>query len=207
MEKDKTIQQHWEKVYREKQPNEVSWWQEHPKTSLEFIHLTGLSKNARIIDIGGGDSKLVDFLLDEGYQDITVLDISAQAIERAKNRLGKNAHRAHWVVSDVNEFHTDEVFDVWHDRAAFHFMNTEQDRAHYKAVAERSIVNGGYLILGTFSTSGPIKCSGLPVHQYDERSLLLEFQSEFEKISCITENHITPFGTVQNFLFCSLRKK
>ncbi len=202
-----TLKQHWEKVYHEKQPNEVSWWQEYPKTSLEFIHSLNIAKTAQIIDIGGGDSKFVDYLLDEGFEHITVLDISENAIERAKLRLGDKAKRVHWVVSDVKEFQPETAFDVWHDRATFHFLMSQPDIEQYISVAQQSIQLGGHLILGTFSSTGPNKCSGLPVHQYDEASLLSELQTYFEKIECIREDHITPFNTRQNFLFCSFRRK
>lgn len=198
--------EHWEKVYREKQPHEVSWWQENPKTSLDFIHSFNTPKSAQIIDVGGGDSKLVDALLDEGFENITVLDISERAIERAKLRLGRKVERVHWVVSDVNEFQPERTFDVWHDRAAFHFLTDPISVERYISVTERAIKHGGYLILGTFSSSGPKTCSGLPVHQYDEGSLTSGLQNGFEKIKCINEDHITPFNTKQNFLYCSFRR-
>lgn len=201
-----SLKEHWEKVYREKRPDQVSWWQEHPKTSLDFIHSLHLSKTARIIDIGGGDSKLVDCLLDEGFEDITVLDISRHAIERAKLRLGGRAQRVQWIESDVIEFRTEKTFDLWHDRAAFHFLNSAQSIEEYISLARESIKNGGFLILATFSTDGPKSCSALPVHQYDDHSLASALQNGFDKVKCITEDHTTPFGTTQNFLYCSFRR-
>ncbi len=199
--------EHWEKIYREKRPHEVSWWQDNPKTSLEFIHSLNLPRAAQIIDIGGGDSKFVDCLLDEGFENITVLDISEQAIARAKARLGNSAQRVRWVASDVIEYTSDTVFDMWHDRATFHFLKGEGQIGKYISIALRSVKPGGYLILGTFSTLGPKTCSGLPVHQYDEQSLSAVLEKGFVKIRCITEDHTTPFNTKQNFLFCSFRRR
>ena len=196
--------EHWEKVYTAKQPNEVSWTQEIPKTSLAFIHSFNLPKTAKIIDVGGGDSKLVDHLLEEGFTDITVLDISANAIERAKKRLGDKSQKVKWVVSDITEFEPGYYFDVWHDRATFHFLTTSEQVIKYADIA-KSCVND-YLIIGTFSQSGPKKCSGLGIKQYDEESLTGEFKNEFERIRCVTEDHITPFNTIQNFLFCSFKR-
>lgn len=200
-----TRKEHWENVYASKQPHEVSWTQELPATSLEFIHGFHLPKSSKIIDIGGGDSRLVDYLLDEGYSDITVLDISETAINRAKNRLGKKAEHIHWIVSDVTEFTPTEKYDVWHDRAAFHFLTTASDVDHYLDAARSSV--SGYMVIGTFSDKGPKKCSMLDVHQYTEEELQHQLENGFSKIRCITEDHTTPFNTKQNFLFCSFKKR
>ncbi len=199
--------QHWENVFTTKAPNEVSWFQEYPKTSMEFLELFNLPLTANIIDIGGGDSNLVDALLDKGYQNIWVLDISAAALERAKNRLGKKASLIHWFVTDVTEFEPPVQFDFWHDRAAFHFLTSEDAINKYVAIAEEAISDKGYLVLGTFSENGPDKCSGLQIQQYNEASMSARFEIAFDRIKCITENHVTPFNTVQNFLFCSFEKK
>ncbi len=195
---------HWETVYETKQPNEVSWTQENPKTSLDFIRETHLEKSAKIIDIGGGDSKLVDFLLEEGYNDITVLDISAKALDRAKKRLGKNAEKVNWVVSDITEFKPETVYDIWHDRATFHFLTTEEQIKKHKEITKKWVSN--YLIIGTFSENGPKKCSGLNIKQYSETAIENQFSESFLKIKCITEDHITPFETKQNFTFCLFKK-
>lgn len=195
---------HWETVYKTKQPNEVSWTQEIPQTSLDFIHSFNLPKTAKIIDIGGGDSKLVDFLLDEGYENITVLDISENALEKAKNRLGDKAEKVNWVVSDITEYEPTERFDVWHDRATFHFLTTQEQINKYITNANNAI--NGYMTIGTFSNNGPKKCSGLEIKQYTEAELQDQLLKSFEKIRCITEDHITPFNTAQNFLFCSFKK-
>lgn len=197
--------EHWEKVYETKQPNEVSWTQEMPKTSLDFIHSYNLPKTASIIDVGGGDSKLVDYLLDEGYENVTVLDISDKALERAKARLGEKAAKVRWVASDITEFKPATTYDVWHDRATFHFLTTHEQIAKYLDIAKGAI--RGYLTIGTFSENGPKKCSGLEIKQYTETQLQSELADGFQKIRCITEDHITPFNTAQNFLFCSFKRK
>lgn len=198
---------HWENIYNTKTESEVSWFQPYPKTSIEFLELFKLPVTANIIDIGGGDSHLVDVLLDKGYQNIWVLDISATAIERAKRRLGERAARVHWVVSDIIDFAPPVQFDLWHDRAAFHFLTTDDKIYRYVAIAEAVIKKDGYLILGTFSEEGPQKCSGLEIKQYSETSMSARFETSFERIKCIHEDHVTPFHTLQNFLFCSFRRK
>ncbi|MDQ0783234.1 class I SAM-dependent methyltransferase [Chryseobacterium sp. W4I1] len=195
---------HWDTVYETKNPNEVSWTQEKPQTSLDLIRSAGLGKDARIIDIGGGDSNLVDFLLDEGYQNITILDISAKALEKAKIRLGSKAEKVKWIVSDITEFKPEENYDIWHDRAAFHFLTSPEQVSKYVDIAEKNIK--GFLIVGTFSKNGPEKCSGLEIRQYDSDSLSEVFEPAFGRIKCLTEDHTTPFGTVQNFVFCSFKK-
>jgi hypothetical protein len=202
---DMTMQNHWNTVYNSKAPNQVSWTQEIPKTSLDFIHSFGLGKSAKIIDIGGGDSKLVDYLLYEGFENITVLDISDQALEKAKKRLGYNAQKINWVVSDITEFRPNTTFDIWHDRATFHFLTTNEQVAKYLEIARNSV--SAFLTIGTFSDKGPEKCSGLQIKNYSEKNLTTELQKGFDKIRCITEDHITPFDTIQNFLFCSFKRQ
>ena len=201
---DKTIQNHWDTIYKTKDPNQISWAQEIPKTSLDFIHSFGLAKTAKIIDIGGGDSKLVDYLLDEGFENITVLDISAKALDKAKKRLGNKAEKINWVVNDITEFQPDTTFDIWHDRATFHFLTTSNQIAKYMDTARNAV--SGFLAIGTFSDNGPEKCSGLPIKQYSEEKLTAELQNGFDKIRCVTEDHKTPFDTTQNFLFCSFKR-
>lgn len=195
---------HWEAVYETKQPKEVSWTQENPKTSLDFIKGTRLGKSARIIDIGGGDSKLVDFLLKEGFENITVLDISANALEKAKKRLGKSAEKVTWIVSDITEFKPETTYDIWHDRATFHFLTTTEQINKYVEITEKWI--SSFLVIGTFSDQGPKKCSGLDIKQYSETDLENQFSGNFKKLKCITEDHITPFETKQNFIFCVFEK-
>ena len=201
MEKAK---QHWDNIYSQKQPNEVSWTQEIPRTSIDFIHSFHVLKTASIIDIGGGDSRLVDFLLDKGNENITVLDVSEKALERAKERLGVRAKRVKWIVTDILNFLPETTYEVWHDRATFHFLTTGEQIEAYLDIARKAVF--GYLTIGTFSENGPEKCSGLPVKQYSELQLQDLLSKDFTKIRCITEDHITPFGTIQNFLFCSFKK-
>ncbi len=200
---ERNTKEHWEKIYRAKQPNELSWWQDNPKTSLDLIHSLSLPPSAHIIDIGGGDSTLVDFLLADGFENITVLDISERALERAKTRLGKRAGKVQWIAGDINEFKPPQTYDLWHDRATFHFLTTEQQITHYVDTAREALKSTGSLLVGTFSTEGPRTCSGLPVTQYDEETLTSALRNGFEKIRCIREDHVTPFNTRQNFLFCS----
>ncbi|RFP66658.1 class I SAM-dependent methyltransferase [Hymenobacter lapidiphilus] len=199
--------QHWETVYETRQPHEVSWTEEVPQTSLEFIHAFELPSQAPIIDIGGGDSRLVDFLLAEGYENLTVLDISGAALARARQRLGPAADRVRWIEADIRGFIPPQQYALWHDRAAFHFLTTASDMAHYLALARQAVAPQGYLTMGTFSTDGPTACSGLPVQQYDEASLTQQLQQGFTKLRCRTEDHLTPFQTSQNFLFCSFRRQ
>lgn len=197
------IHGHWETVYETKEPDQVSWTQEVPKTSLDIIASLGLTKTSKIIDIGGGDSKLVDNLLDIGYENITVLDISSNALEKAKSRLGEKAKKVTWIVCDITKFEPDTIFDLWHDRATFHFLTTNQQISKYLNIARKSV--NGFLTIGTFSNNGPTKCSGLEIKQYSENNLAEELKNGFVKIKCITENHRTPFNTLQNFLFCSFK--
>lgn len=204
---DNSYKDHWEKVFAIKQETVVSWFQAYPKISVDFLELFNLPLNANIIDIGGGDSHFVDVLIDRGYQNIYVLDISANALERAKARLGYKADKVNWLVSDIVDFRPSVKFDYWHDRAAFHFLTTEERIKRYVSIAEISINKDGHLILGTFSETGPTKCSGLEIKQYSQRSMSDRFEYSFERIKCVEEVHETPFKTVQNFLFCSFEKK
>ena len=197
--------EHWESIYKTKQPNEVSWTEQKPSVSLEFINKLKIPKTAKIIDIGGGDSKLVDFLLAQGYTDISALDISKTAIIRAKKRLGDKAKYVKWIISDILDFKPTEKYDLWHDRAAFHFQTEEDKINQYLNIIRNAVV--GWSIIGTFSVDGPKKCSGLNIRQYDEAGLkyLLE-KSEFKFLESKRIDHITPNGGVQNFIFCSFSK-
>ena len=199
--------EHWEKIYSTKSVHELSWFQEYPRTSIEFISNLKLTKTAKIIDVGGGDSTLVDILLEKGYTNLYVLDISAHALDRAKERLGKDAKRVNWIVSDITEFETETKFDLWHDRATFHFLTNNYEITKYLNIARNNIVKGGYMILATFSEKAPKTCNGLNVKQYSETRMNDKLRDGFEKIRCMEEEHITPFNTCQNFLFCSFRRK
>lgn len=195
---------HWETVYETKNPDQVSWTQETPKTSLEFIRSFQLKKTAKIIDIGGGESKLVDYLLNDGFENISVLDISSKSLEKTKNRLGEKAKKVNWIVSDILEFKPNTTYDVWHDRATFHFLTKPDQIKKYIKIAKISV--NGFITIGTFSKNGPKKCSGLDIKQYNENELTLEFKDGFKKIECLTEDHLTPFKTLQNFIFCSFKR-
>lgn len=198
---------HWEHVFSTKGEKEVSWYQHYPQTSVDFIEGLKLTTEAKIIDVGGGDSYLIDALLEKGYSNLYLLDISAKAIERIQKRLGERSKQVTFIVSDVLDFNTDVNFDLWHDRASFHFLTDEDDIAKYNQIVSKSVVNGGNLIVGTFSTHGPVKCSGLAITQYSETSLEKVFQNDFEKNRCLEVEHQTPFDTIQNFVFCCFKKK
>ncbi|MEY2925210.1 MAG: hypothetical protein RLZZ337_1760 [Bacteroidota bacterium] len=192
--------EHWENIYTTKQPHEVSWTQEVPQTSLDLIRTFNLSKNASIIDVGGGDSKLVDHLINEGYTNLTVLDISAAALERSQNRLGEKAGLVTWIVADINEFEPQTKYDLWHDRAVFHFLTDKKEIQNYVEMVSAHTQN---MVVATFSVNGPLKCSGLEITQYDQKKMEANFGRYFESIQTIELDHSTPFGTTQNFIFMS----
>jgi len=202
-----TKKEHWEKIYATKSSHEVSWTQENPSTSLSFIHSFNIGHHEAIIDVGGGESRLVDYLLDEGYVNITVLDISERALLKTKSRLGEKGERVKWIVSDVTNFVSDQQYALWHDRATFHFLTTKNDIERYLSIASTALSGRGAMTIGTFSENGPDKCSGLPVHKYSETTLQEVLSADFEKVRCIHEDHVTPFNTTQNFLFCSFLKR
>ena len=197
-----STEQHWENIYQAKDTvHDASWYQNVPKTSVDLILSTGIGMNENIIDVGGGDSKLVDKLLEIGFKNISVLDISAKALQKAKMRLGEKAESVTWIEADVLEFDTESHFDIWHDRAAFHFLTKKEDIAHYVKIAGKFIKPDGHLIISTFSVNGPKKCSGLEITQYSEDSIKKTFQKDFSHIRSFEEIHTTPFNTKQNFLF------
>ncbi|MBF6642132.1 class I SAM-dependent methyltransferase [Flavobacterium sp. J49] len=198
---------HWENVFSTKTEKEVSWYQEYPKTSVDFIMALPLPLDAKIIDIGGGDSYLMDALLDLGYTNLTLLDISAKAIERIKHRLGDKGLKVTFIVSDILDFEPSETYDFWHDRACFHFLTEANQIEKYVKIVERSLAREGKLLVGTFSESGPKKCSSLDIKQYNEESLRLLFEKDFKLDGCFKEAHQTPFDTTQDFLFCGFKRK
>ena len=200
-------QHHWDKVYETKAENELSWFQAYPHLSVELIEQCNFPRNASIIDIGGGDSHLVDALLSLGYSNITVLDISAAGINRAKARLGEKAAQVTWIVSAITEFKPVVQYDLWHDRAAFHFLTTDELIDKYVSIAGEAVKKDGYLILSTFSEKGPTKCSGLEIKQYSEAAMTARFATAFEKINCMYEDHTTPMDRTQSFIFCTFRRK
>lgn len=198
---------HWENVYSTKKSNEVSWFQQTPETSLSLIEELDVDLDAPIIDIGAGDSILAEHLLKKGYTDITVLDISEEAINRAKTRLGKAADKIQWIVSDITSFVPERKYTIWHDRATFHFLTDPTDIRKYVNVVSSAIPSKGAFILGTFSQDGPTKCSGIEIRQYTEDSMNALFQLSFEKMNCQSINHQTPFDTNQDFIFCTFIKR
>ena len=193
---------HWENIYTHKGPKEVSWYQQRPEISLKLIEDAGIDRSDPVIDIGGGDSRLVDALLEKGYTDLTVLDISGAAIEKAKSRLGALANEVEWIEADASSFIPNRTYALWHDRAAFHFLTEADEVAHYCRTATDHIQSHGHLIIGTFSDKGPLKCSGIAIQQYTAETLSKTFGDAFLKKDCLTIDHTTPFDTVQNFLFC-----
>lgn len=196
---------HWDRVYETKLLSEVSWTQKKPEISLRLIANCNLPKTTKIIDIGGGDSTLVDCLLELGYTDVTVLDISEKAIEKAKIRLGQLAIKVKWIVSDITEFQPTEKYTIWHDRATFHFLKEENQIEKYRLLTQNYVSN--YLIMASFSDNGPLKCSGLEIQQYSILELEKTFDSDFQKVEGFYEDHETPFETIQNFVFCRFKKK
>lgn len=200
-------QEHWETVYQKKNYTEFSWFQETPTTSILFFESMQLPKSANIIDIGGGESRFVDYLLDAGYQNISVLDISATAIEKKKQALGDRAQQVKWIISDVLDFKPTEQYDFWHDRATFHFLTQKEEVDKYIATVKQFVKPEGTLILSTFSENGPTKCSGLDIQQYSEQTLSERVEAFFTKIKCVVVDHITPSAAVQNFIFCSFKRK
>jgi len=199
-------QKHWNDLYASRKIEEVSWYQKVPQTSLDFILNSNILKNDPIIDIGGGDSFLVDFLLDNNFTDITVLDISDIAIARAKDRLGPRADDVHWIVSDVCDFNVSREYALWHDRAVFHFMIEPDDINHYLQVVVKGIEDNGKLVLGTFSENGPERCCALNVTRYSTRELCAIFSKNFNCKNKLNTIHRTPFGKEQAFSFVELIK-
>jgi ubiquinone/menaquinone biosynthesis C-methylase UbiE len=194
-------QAHWQNVYLTKAEGEVSWFQENPAISLELIEAAGVSKDASIIDVGGGASRLVDALVGRGYDKITVLDLSEAALAVAKARMGDKAPSVNWIVADATNWESAAKFDVWHDRAAFHFLTGEHDRAAYIARLKRALRPGGTAIIASFSPQGPEKCSGLPVQRYSPTSLGEILGPMFELMETREHEHRTPWGSVQSFQF------
>jgi ubiquinone/menaquinone biosynthesis C-methylase UbiE len=200
-------QAHWESIYETNEATEVSWFQQHAAVSLRLIKSTHVGKFSHVIDVGGGASTLVDDLLNAGYGNATVLDISGAALHRTQERLGSRAANVTWIVADITAAELPpQAYDVWHDRAVFHFLTDENARKTYVEAVERSVRPGGHVIVATFGPNGPLRCSGLPVVRYSPDSLQGQFGSRFELVDHTTEEHSTPFGTVQQFIYCHWRK-
>jgi len=199
-------QAHWQGVYKTKGEQDVSWFQESPAISLDLIRATGTGVDASVIDIGGGASRLVDALLDLGYQDVTVLDLSEQALATATARLGSRAAKARWVVADATTWQPSRSYDVWHDRAAFHFLTDPNDRAAYAERVKQAVRHGGHVIIGTFALDGPERCSGLPIVRHDAASIGAVLGRSFDLVETRRHDHQTPMGTTQRFQFSRFRR-
>ena len=192
---------HWDHVYQRRSPDSLSWYQAEPTLSLELIRHADLDCDAPIIDVGGGASVLVDHLLREGYTNLTVLDVSGQALRLSKNRLGATANDVKWLENDLTQLAHIEKYALWHDRAVFHFLTNEEDRKHYLRVLTESLQPGGHLIIATFATDGPNKCSGLDIVQYDAEKMLAVLGTEFKLLSTQHALHITPARQRQAFQY------
>lgn len=197
----------WNDVYQKKRENQFSWFQEVPARSLELIQELALQPKDPILDIGGGDSRLVDELLKRGYRDISILDISEISLDRAKKRLGPHVGQVHFLASDVTKFVPQRQYRLWHDRAAFHFLTELEDVEAYLRIADQAISPDGFLIVSTFSRNGPEKCSGLTISQYSDADLKALFGKYFANIRCFEDAHTTPWGATQNFVYCGFKRR
>lgn len=196
---------YWDSIYKEKDEAHQSWFQENPEKSLEMIDELKLPKTAKIIDIGGGESRLVDFLIEKGFKDISLLDISKESLNKAKQRLGPGTD-VKLIASDVTQFSSPEYYDLWHDRATFHFLITVEDVEKYLKIAHSSLKVGGSLLVSTFSKTGPDKCSGLTISKYSQEDLKQVFEKYFQNTKCFETTHTTPWGTTQDFVYCGFKK-
>jgi SAM-dependent methyltransferase len=199
-------QSHWENVYATKGEDEVSWFQENPAPSLALLDRLGVDRASPIIDVGGGASRLVDRLLEKGFRNLTVLDLSESALNASRARIGPDSDRVTWVPADVTRWETEETFALWHDRAAFHFLTEAQDRAAYISRLHRFVRRGGYAIIATFAPDGPERCSGLPILRYDSASLAAAIGEAFTLVSTEPDAHVTPWGSEQRFQFSVFRR-
>lgn len=198
---------HWDKVYATKGEAEVSWFQNSPSTSLAMIRAANPDREAAIIDIGGGASRLVDALLQDGYRDVAVLDLSANALDLARKRIGAAAATVNWIVADATTWQPAKTYQIWHDRAAFHFLIDSSDRAAYVERLRSAVAPGGHVIIATFAPDGPEKCSGLPVQRHDSASLAAELGPEFELVETRSEMHHTPWDSTQAFQFSRFQRR
>jgi SAM-dependent methyltransferase len=200
-------QQHWEALYRDRAPELVTWYQEHPALSLSFVAATGLGSGAAVVDVGGGCSLLTDYLIEQGYTNITVLDLSSIAMGYARQRLGDRAEEVTWIEGDVLEYRFDTTFDVWHDRAVFHFLTDPADQERYVDSLSDAVPTGGHVIIATFGLAGPETCSGLPVQRYGPEALSQALGPGFETVGFRTEMHHAPTGVTQQFLYGHFQRR
>lgn len=196
---------HWTSLYQRKAPADVSWYQAEPKPSLHALDLFGGGPSSAFIDVGGGASNLLDALLNRGWGDLTVLDIAAPALAAAKERLGADADKVHWEVADITDWRPSRRYDIWHDRAVFHFLTTREQRDAYRRALRAGVVPGGLVVMATFALDGPDKCSGLPVRRYDAESLSKEMGHAFALLDAWPDEHVTPWGAKQSFNWCAFR--
>jgi trans-aconitate methyltransferase len=199
-------QDHWTKVYQEKSPSAVSWYQSEPAPSLRALDRLGADPSSPFVDVGGGASNLVDALLARGWEDVTVVDIAAPALEAAKLRLGEKASTVHWEVADITDWQPSRRYAVWHDRAVFHFLTEPEQRKAYRLALLSGVVPDGLIIMATFAPDGPEKCSGLPVRRYDPSTLAAELGSDFRLVEAWREEHVTPWNDAQSFNWCAFRR-
>ena len=200
------LKNHWENIYQNKNEDEVSWLQITPDTSIDIINTIKITKQSKIIDVGSGRSRLFKTLIEQGYNNLTYLDISESAAKKSKIFLGEQSKKIEWIVEDVLNFEPKQNFDVWHDRAVFHFLTDQNQIKKYVDLVSRNISNNGYLIIGTFSEQGPLKCSGLEVSRYSKSLIKTTFSESFNLLNSFKIDHSTPFNTTQNFLFSVLKK-
>ena len=197
---------HWERVYKKLSPSEVGWYQADPERSLNLINKTCADTHCRIIDVGGGTSILSKHLIDKGYRELTVLDISGSSIEKAQSQLGTKSDRVKWIEADITKYTLSESYDVWHDRAVFHFLTEAEERKGYINSLNHALKLNGHLIMATFSLDGPPKCSGLSVVRYSPETLQNELGNNFNLVESFTDKHVTPSGVPQSFIFCRFVK-
>lgn len=202
-----TRERHWEALYRRQVPTAVSWYQDSPTLSLAMIERTGIARDARIVDVGGGAATLVDRLLERGFANVSVLDIAPAALAAAQARLGERAHRVEWIVADVTAWRPLKPYALWHDRAMFHFLVEDSDRRAYGAALRAALAPGGHVILATFALDGPERCSGLPVMRYGADGLADALGADFRLIESAPETHVTPAGVEQRFLYARFTRR
>ncbi len=201
------MKDYWENIYASKKDAEVSWYQENPLTSLSLINKYSSNKNIEVIDVGGGSSNLVIALFKDHFKSLSVLDVSQNALKRTAEKLGGNAAKIQWIDTNVLDFNIEMKYNIWHDRAVFHFLTTKESVQKYKEVLVKHLKKGDYFLLATFSKEGPLKCSGLDITQYNIEELKLIFQDEFNPVESFFEDHNTPFDTIQNFIYSVWQKK